>query len=583
MPFIHPILFWLGVAGISIPIIIHILNRRRFKIIEWAAMKFLLDALRKNRKRLRIEELILLALRCLIVLLLGLALGRFVGCSAVDTLGIGDGSSSVVFILDDSYSMAQARGQKTEFDRARDDLKKQIELLGGKDQVAVLQTSRPGREDAFFRFGEITDRPALLGRMDALQPSDMRTGLADSLQTAANLLKGTAGQKQVYVFGDFRRVDLADESQAARMKTIYADLQAAGVKVIAMDYGRSARNNLTIEKIELLDKFAVSGQTARIALTVKNNGQVLARSVPIDMSVMFYDGKKMRDVALPIQTIESLEPNQFWRREISFTPETPAVTVISAKLPDDDLAGDNRAMVSLDVRKATKVLIVDGRPGGARAEDAESYFLRLGLDPAHDGSHGFAVETISRDDLGDAVFGDYDVVFLLDLENFPIQPLVSKDGKTTENYLAVARLEKFVAAGGGLVIFTGDKVDTDFYNGRLYKKGAGLNPLPIRSRLGNPRNRERYFTIDPKSIKPTGIMSFFSGEASAIAKLIRFFAVTPADDKNLLVADKIAAAPVIEATFNDRNTSPAVVSRRYGRGQVVVIYSTASLRWNDWA
>jgi hypothetical protein len=85
LPFIHPILFWLGLGGVSIPIVIHILNRRRFKIVEWAAMRFLLNAMRKNRRRLRLEEMILLALRCLILLLLGMALARFVGCSAIET------------------------------------------------------------------------------------------------------------------------------------------------------------------------------------------------------------------------------------------------------------------------------------------------------------------------------------------------------------------------------------------------------------------------------------------------------------------------------------------------------------------
>jgi hypothetical protein len=79
LPFIHPILFWLGLGGVSIPILIHILNRRRFKIVEWAAMRFLLDAMRKNRRRLRLEEMILLVLRCLILLLLGMALASFDG------------------------------------------------------------------------------------------------------------------------------------------------------------------------------------------------------------------------------------------------------------------------------------------------------------------------------------------------------------------------------------------------------------------------------------------------------------------------------------------------------------------------
>jgi hypothetical protein len=67
-----------GALAMAIPIIIHILNRRRFKTVTWAAMEFLLRAMRKNRRRLRFEQWVLLATRCALVLLLGMALALFV-------------------------------------------------------------------------------------------------------------------------------------------------------------------------------------------------------------------------------------------------------------------------------------------------------------------------------------------------------------------------------------------------------------------------------------------------------------------------------------------------------------------------
>ena len=134
VPFLHPILFWLGLGGISIPIVIHILNRRRFKIVDWAAMRFLLEAMRKNRKRLRLEELILLALRCLIVLLIGVALARFVGCSALDRLP--SSGVSAVYVVDDSLSMGQKWGDKSAFELARADLVERVEPMTMRDRSA---------------------------------------------------------------------------------------------------------------------------------------------------------------------------------------------------------------------------------------------------------------------------------------------------------------------------------------------------------------------------------------------------------------------------------------------------------------
>ena len=73
MSFLNPLLLS-GLAAVSIPIIIHFLNRRRFRRVEWAAMRFIELSVEKNRKRMDIEDLILLAIRCLLLLLLALAL-----------------------------------------------------------------------------------------------------------------------------------------------------------------------------------------------------------------------------------------------------------------------------------------------------------------------------------------------------------------------------------------------------------------------------------------------------------------------------------------------------------------------------
>ena len=73
--FLNP---WLltGLALASAPIIIHLFNRRRFKVQEWAAMDFLVNAASTNRRRLKLEDFILLLLRTLLIILLVLAVSR---------------------------------------------------------------------------------------------------------------------------------------------------------------------------------------------------------------------------------------------------------------------------------------------------------------------------------------------------------------------------------------------------------------------------------------------------------------------------------------------------------------------------
>src|ERR1700755_2432185 len=105
-----------GGACISSPIIIHLINRMRFKRIRWAAMEFLLKAQKRKRKRLIIEQLLLLALRCLLIALVGLPVARFVRPASA---GLGSKPQLHVVILDDTLSMGEewddekGKGKKT--------------------------------------------------------------------------------------------------------------------------------------------------------------------------------------------------------------------------------------------------------------------------------------------------------------------------------------------------------------------------------------------------------------------------------------------------------------------------------------
>ena len=180
----------------------------------------------------------------------------------------------------------------------------------------------------------------------------------------------------------------------------------------------------------------------------------------------------------------------------------------------------------------------------------------------------------TRDDLVDIEFNDYDVVCLADLSDFPVQPQTLPDG-TKDNYTSLTRLEEFVRTGGGLILFTGDHIDTEFYNTRFYNKGKGLCPVTVSSRKGDPTRHGQYVRWDVKTIRAGGILDFFTGDMSGVSNGIRFFGYTPAGEPS--------SPAVVEARYDDTQKSPAVVSRPFGEGKVVMYLTTTSLAWNDWA
>src|SRR6478735_5383041 len=106
--FLNPWTFVVGGLLVSMPIIIHLINRIRFRRIKWAAMEFLLKAQKRMRRRKILEQLLLLFLRCLLVFLAGILFARYLG----GCFGGGQGNetrpTTHFVILDDTPSMADA-------------------------------------------------------------------------------------------------------------------------------------------------------------------------------------------------------------------------------------------------------------------------------------------------------------------------------------------------------------------------------------------------------------------------------------------------------------------------------------------
>src|SRR5713226_4521572 len=147
--FLNPGFLFIAAALISVPIIIHLINRMRFKRIRWAAMEFLLKAQKRTRRRLIIEQLILLALRCMLIALVGLLVSRFIGCGESN---LGGKPNLHLVLLDDTLSMQDHwkgpdGAPKSCFDVAKTDflvkkIAKGMSLSKTNDQLIIVRLSK---------------------------------------------------------------------------------------------------------------------------------------------------------------------------------------------------------------------------------------------------------------------------------------------------------------------------------------------------------------------------------------------------------------------------------------------------------
>ncbi len=574
MPFLHPLILWTGLAAATVPVVIHLLNRRRYRRVPWAAMQFLLESVRRNRRRLRLEELLLLAVRTLIVLLLAVGLARFTGCGAMRMLPGGDAGQAAVFVLDDSYSLGQRVADQSVFALARGDLADQVARMTQADRATLLVTSRP--EAPVGQVDVNTDPNALAQRVREIPLSSRRARLASALSAAGELLADQSGTRRVFLLSDIRKADLVDPAAAGQLADAYQKLVEVGAELIVIDYGRPPSANLTLQSVQLVERFAVAGMPARIQLTIANQGPRPATNVEIRLSARYAGAADGEPVALPVQMIDEIPPGDSRQAEIRILPPQAGSAVLSARLAADELPGDNEAHLAIEVRPAIHALVVDGRKA-LEPRDSESYFLASVIDPYDDGRFGTTCEVVPTDSLDDVDFGDYDLVFLTAVREFPLQP-----GSDGASYPSLTRLEEYVRDGGGLVIFTGPQINLGFYNGPLFAEGSGLCPFRLAPPAGDPRGRDRFVRLDPKSIAADSVMGVFAGEGAVFTRLIRFYGFHPADESVALSADGEVSPPRVIARFTDPAGSPAAVTRQLGRGTVIFFPTSASTAWTDW-
>src|SRR5438445_712676 len=190
--FLNPAYLAAGAALISLPIIIHLINRMRFKRIRWAAMEFLLKSQKRNRRRLIIEQLLLLALRCLLVLLAVLLVSRYLGFSFA---GIWEPQNTLhVVVLDDSLSMTdhwrEEATDRTAFALGKDLVVKEVARNAAQARTAqrlvLLTLSEPGRPLFDQRLNDQTV-PELQKALDDTPCTALRLDLTRGLEAAKAL------------------------------------------------------------------------------------------------------------------------------------------------------------------------------------------------------------------------------------------------------------------------------------------------------------------------------------------------------------------------------------------------------------
>ncbi len=501
----------LGLAALAVPVVIHLLNRRRYDVVDWGAMQFL-QLSEVTRRRLLLEELLLMALRMALLALLVLGLAAPVATSETLRRLAPRSNRDVVLVVDGSASMGSTATGVTPHDAAKQWVLDFVSDLSAGDGVAVFVAKQqvvPVVPELSHDLARVRERVAQLPG-----PAGGCDWPAALEAANAALAASSRPDRDIVLLTDGQRYGWADQTTLLRWEMAATQLELnkpeepgalprPRIWAVNLDPNRPAdppnwslaplRGNRPVVPVNREASF-------RTALDLHGQKQY---SAPYKVSLEV-DGKWVRDLEVPRagRVEKGKVPLSFTHRfgtpgshlvTVTLQPDPPPAQRPPGYVVKDHVPGDNRQDYAVDVLPGLPVLLVDGDPAPS-ARRRSTDFLRDALSPARDPSPVVKTRVIGVPDLNPLALGVADDAARPDAparddaKAAPEKPRVLVLCDVPK--LSAAQAEavgRFLAEGGGVLVTLGSRVEADEYNTRLYREGKGWLPARLDGTAGDPQ------------------------------------------------------------------------------------------------
>lgn len=562
MSFLYPLLVTVGLPLVVVPLIIHLLNLRRQKPISWAAMMFLRESQRRNRTSIFFRQLLLLLMRMVAIAVLVLMLG---GLMLQDSWArfFGSHATHHVVLIDDSFSMSDQAEEQDALESAKQVVRRifsQASQQAGKQWVTLLTFSEAagltaGAEPQLYHqpVGELLQKK-IESTLAALAVTQDDMGPAEALRGAARLPQ-TAGEKTqvLHVVSDLRARHFQPGDE---LRDLLVDLNELYEHLHLVQCVRRPRPNLAVTSLAAESGLRAAGVESWMVVSVVNYGKQTARDVAVRL---VQDGS-----ALPTLILPEIPPGEEVERRFRTQFAGVGTHQLEAALEADAVTVDNQRFFACELRAAVPILIIDGSLDGQ-----DSFYLTKAIAPGGTVQTGWQPRVEPPAFLRDVASLDpFAAICLLDVDR--LSPAAEE------------KIQDYVRAGGGLVIFLGENVDRKYYNQKLYREGNGFFPVPLK--LPTQLLDDHTDGLPDVSVADHRLFRALAGERNSFLPLVMinyYYAVTPEWDAQV--------DPQTTLLAKTREGAPLVVEKRYGNGVVVAYLTklspadTALGAWSNWS
>jgi len=433
--FLNPSFLW-ALPAAAIPVLIHLLSRRRLPEVAFPTTQFLRQLEPREIRRLRLRELLLLILRTLAILLLVLALAR---PSLTPSHAVTHAAAAVEILIDDSESMAALDEQaRPRMDAAKRRARAILDAARPGDEIALTTSTRPDLSEA----RHTSDRVRLLRALDRVEATSLPARFEESISGARrSLARSPLAARELYVISDLQASNFTPGARAEIRAA-----SAAGLRVYVVPVVQSRVPNHAIQDVDPELRPGPEGSGLELRARFANHADAPSDRVAVRVrrgDALIGGG----DVTLRPEENRWLSMPLDWR---GAPDSVAAVRPVVVEADQDALQADDRWYVALGAPRRLRVL----RIAEARDGSPPPRFSALALDPGGDGSGGFVVDQGTPASLLALTASRADVVLLEDVAS------LSAD--------AEGRLRAFHRDGGGIVVALGPHSDPAYYTSRLF-------------------------------------------------------------------------------------------------------------------
>ena len=455
--------FLLGALAAAVPVIMHLIHRRRALVHRFPAVRFLLLADKRTARKFRLHQWLLLVLRVLVILLVVLLLARpHLTGSQLHAAAIAPPQATVL-LMDNSLSMTYRDGQETRLQRAQLIASRLVQELGSQDRAAVGRLLVPV-ETALLPLAWSGEQSVLHEQLAALQPGHVAVDMVGAFERAFALLQESTAPRRRIVFIADLTLHGWEDFHLSRLSGVPEQITLHFIRL----GGPQRDSNPLVTDVRITEHPFIEHAPLDITAVVQNRSSTARKKVRVDLLLG----------TTPVgQQLIDLEPDE--RVNVPFRMAAPPAGLHwgEVRLEGDGFAEDDRFYYALRTVAPVHVLLVDGDPGTSLFE-SEIFYLLHALQPRGVlGRPLFYPRPIPWEGLEQERLSEYQVVVLCNVEALSPQ--------------ARQRLHQFVMEGGGLLFFAGNRVDPVRYNAMFYRSDTLLLPLALGQPIQRPQEQAR--------------------------------------------------------------------------------------------